>query len=177
MIDSGPRAPNNAAEMRQAFDRSFAEAPRGETARFDDFLAIRLGTDPHVLALADIARLLPLTTVTRLPSGIRELLGIVGISGAVVPVYDLRALLGYPAADPPRWMVITATMPVGLAFDAFEGQFRHRRETGAAAVTPETLRAREVLRTAGESRPIVPMASILATIKSLARDGALQKER
>ena len=177
MIDPGRLVPNNAAEMRQAFDRSFAEAPLGETARFDDFLAIRLGTDPHVLALADVARLLPLRTVTRLPSGIRELLGIVGIAGAVVPVYDLRALLGYPATDPPRWMVIAATLPVALAFDAFDGQFRHPREPGADAAAAESRQLHEVLRTAGESRPIVPMASILATIKSLARDGAWQKER
>jgi chemotaxis signal transduction protein len=176
MIDPGPRVPNNAAEMRRAFDLSFAEAPRGETARFDDFLAIRLGTDRHVLALADIARLLPLKTVMRLPSGIRELLGIVGIAGTVVPVYDLGALLGYPATDAPRWMVIPATMSVALAFDGFDGQFRQPREAGADAA-PQASPPREVLRTAGESRSIVPMASVLATIKSLARDGALQKER
>jgi len=177
MIDRGPRVPNNATEMRQAFDRAFAEAPRGETAFFDDFLAIRLGADPHALALADIARLLPLKTMTRLPSGIRELLGIAGIAGAVVPVYDLRALLGYAAANPPRWMAIAATMPVALAFDGFDGQFRHPREVGTESVELERSGQRKVLRTTGETRPIVPVASILATIKSLARDGASHKER
>jgi purine-binding chemotaxis protein CheW len=177
MIDPDPRVANNAAEMRRAFDRAFAEAPRGAAALFDDFLAIRLGADRHALALADIVRLLPLGTVTRFPSGVRELLGIAGIAGTVVPVYDLRALLGYPTAGPPRWMVIVATMPVALAFDAFEGQFRQPREAGAAAAATEAPPQREILRTAGESRPIVPMGSILATIKSLARDGASQKEQ
>ena len=177
MSDAGPIVPNNAAEMRQAFDRAFSEAPYREAARFDDFLAIRLGADRHVLALADVARLLPLKTVTRLPSVIRELLGIVGIAGAIVPVYDLRALLGYSATEPPRWIVIPAAMSVGLAFDGFDGQFRHPREAIAEAAAAEAPQPRGVLRTAGESRPIVPVASILATIKSLARNGALQQER
>jgi chemotaxis signal transduction protein len=177
MIDPVPSMASSAAAMRQAFDHSFVEAPRAETAFFDDFLAIRVGADPHVLALADIARLLALKTVTRFPSGVRELLGIAGIAGAIVPVYDLRALLGYPTADPPRWMVIAAAMPVALAFDGFDGQFRHPRETGADPATLDAPRQRAVLRIAGASRPIVPLASILATIKSLARDGASQKER
>jgi chemotaxis signal transduction protein len=177
MIGPDPSMANNAAAMRQAFDNSFVEAPRGETALFDDFLAIRLGADRHVLALADIARLLPLKTVTRFPSGVRELLGIAGIAGAIVPVYDLRALLGYPTADPPRWMVIAAALPVALAFDGFDGQFRHPRDTGVDPATLEASPQRAVLRTASESRPIVPLAAILASIKSLARDGASQKER
>jgi len=177
MSDAGPVVPDNAAEMRQAFDRAFAQAPHSETALFDDFLAIRLGADRHVLALADVARLLPLKAVTRLPSLIPELLGIVGIAGAIVPVYDLRALLGYPMTEPPRWIVIPAGMSVALAFDGFDGQFRHPREVVADAPATETRQPRVVLRTTGESRPVVPVASILATIKSLARSGALQQER
>jgi len=32
-----------------------------------------------------------------------ELLGIMGFRGAMVPVYDLRALCGYAAGAAPRW--------------------------------------------------------------------------
>ena len=177
MSDPGPTMSSNAAEMRQAFDRTFAEAPRSETALFDDFLAIRLGADPHVVALADIARVLPRQTVTRMPSRIHELLGVAGIAGAIIPVYDLRALLGYPTTNAPRWMVIAAAMPVALAFDGFDGQFRHPRDIVASAAASEPSRPREVLRIANTSLPVVPVATILATIKSLACDGASQKER
>jgi purine-binding chemotaxis protein CheW len=169
--------PNNAAEMRQAFDRAFAEAPRGETTLFDEFLAIRLGADPHAVALADIARLLPRKAVTRLPSRTHELLGVAGIAGAIIPVYDLRALLGYPTTEAPRWMVIAAALPVALAFDGFDGQFRHPRDIDAPATAAEASRPREALRIANTSLPVIPVASILATIKSLARNGASQKER
>jgi purine-binding chemotaxis protein CheW len=168
--------PDNAAEMRLAFDRAFAEAPRGE-ALFDDFLAIRLGADPHAVAIADIARLLPRKTVTRLPSRTHELLGVAGIAGAIIPVYDLRALLGYPITEAPRWMVIAAALPVALAFDSFDGQFRHPRDIAAPGAIPEASRPHEVLRVANTSVPVIPVASILATIKSLARNGASQKER
>lgn len=175
MNDADLRPLNKAAELRQAFDRSFAEAPAADAALFDDFLAIRLGADPHLLPLAEVARLLPLRGLTRLPSptpgAAPELLGIVGIAGAVVPVYDLRVLLGYPAGEPPRWIVVCAGAPLALAFDAFDGQLRHPREAG-----PST-RA-QVLRTAGQARPVVAVASILANIKARTPAGAAQsKER
>lgn len=165
---------DKAAELRRTFDRSFAEARHAETALFDDFLAIRLRDDPHVLRLDGVARLLPLRALTRFPCALPQWLGLAGVAGAVIPVYDLRLLLGYPAGGTPRWMVVCKAAPVALAFDVFEGQFRHPRDVDSG--TQPSPRG-EVLRTPGQVRPIVPTDEVLATIKSLALQGVLQKER
>ena len=174
MSDPGNGLQNKAAELRAAFDRSFAAAIHADTALFDDFLAIRLRDDPHVLRLDGVARLLPLRTLTRFPSTVPQWLGLAGVAGDVVPVYDLGVLLGYPAGTMPRWMVVCSAAPVALAFDVFEGQFRHPREADSGGEGP---RRGEVLRTAGQVRPVVPVDEMIATIKSLALQGAGQKER
>ena len=173
MTSSSEMPPNTAAALRQAFDRSFAEEPRAGTDAFDDWLAIRLRNDPHVLRLADIARLLPLRALTRYPSAAREWLGLAGVAGAVVPVYDLGMLLGYPAGAQPRWMVLCKVMPVALAFDVFDGQFRHPRD---AAARPADAARSEVLRTPDRVRPVVAIASILETIRSQTQRGLPAKE-
>ena len=124
MNDQRTEPSATAAQLRRAFDQSFAEAARTETAALVDFLAIRQGADPHALRLADIAHVLPLSTITRFPSQLPELLGVIGFRGAIVPVYDLRMLLGYVRQEPARWLVITAAWPLALAFDAFDGHVR-----------------------------------------------------
>ena len=174
MSRPGDALQNKALELRHAFDRSFAEAVHADAALFDDFLAIRLRDDPHVLRLGDVARLLPLRALTRFPSVVPHWLGLAGVAGDVVPVYDLGLLLGYPAGATPRWMAVCRAAPVALAFDVFDGQFRHPREVDSgAAGTPRG----EVLRTAGQVRPVVPVDEVIATIKSLALQGAGQGER
>lgn len=170
----GERLHDKAAELRRAFDRSFAEAVNGATAPFDDFLAIRLRDDAHVLRLDEVARLLPLRALTRFPGTAAGWLGLAGMAGAVVPVYDLGRLLGYAAGAAPRWMAVCRAAPVALAFDAFEGQFRHPRETAAAAgPSPQG----ELLRTAGQVRPVVSIGGVLAIIQSGAHEGAAHQER
>ena len=174
MSASGEALQNRAAELRQAFDRSFAEARHGETALFDDYLAIRLRDDPHLLRMDGVARLLPLRVLTRLPSAVPQWLGLAGVAGAVIPVYDLGQLLGYPAGATPRWMAVCKAAPVALAFDVFEGQYRHLREAGSDE-GPSPPGA--VLRTAAALRPAVSADEVLSTIKSLALQGVLPKER
>jgi len=174
MNQSGDALRTKAAQLRHAFDRTFAEALHADTALLDDFLAIRLRDDPHVLRLDCVARLLPLRALTRFPSAVPQWLGLAGMAGDVVPVYDLGLLLGYPAAAAPRWMAVCRAAPVALAFDVFEGQFRHRREAADSGATG-TPRG-EVLSAAGQVRPVVPVDEVIATIKSLAQ-GAGHKER
>lgn len=173
MSHSGNDLKDRAAELRRAFDRSFAEKIHAGAALFDDFLAIRLRDDPHVLRLDGVGRLLPLRALTRFPSTVPQWLGLAGVAGDVLPVYDLGLLLGYPAGPTPRWMAACKSAPVALAFDVFEGQFRHRREVDSGAMGSTR---GEVLRTAGQVLPVVPIDELIATVKSLAR-GAENKER
>lgn len=181
---TGPAHPENAtrqglsaAQLRHAFDQSFAQAPPPAAAATDDYLAIRLGADPHALRLAEIASLAPLDAPTPVPGPCPELLGLTGFRGRLVPVYDLRALLGHAAPALPRWRVIALAWPVALGFDDFEGHLRLPRQAVAAVQgqAQAPLHVREVLHTpeAGAGVwPIVSLESVLETIRVAARPGA-----
>jgi purine-binding chemotaxis protein CheW len=162
-----------AAQLRQAFDRSFAEPAHIDAKPHEDFLQTRLGGDLHLIRLADIASLLPLTTLTQFPTPLSELLGMTVSHGVIVPVYDLQALLGYPASDAPRWLVIAATRPVALAFNAFEGHLRLACHAGAqrSSTAPTRQHVLEVIDAEGLARPVVSIASILKTIETMVQRG------
>lgn len=168
-----------ALQLRRAFDHSFAEAPAGASAPTEAFLAIAAGNDSYALRLADISGLYVDKKVTHLPSNASDLLGLSSFRGALVPVYDLRILLGYPAGPPPRWLVLIAPeTPIGLAFDQFDGHLRLPRDAIAHEGGKQDGRQHiaESLRTNGQVRSIVSVASIIESIKKRAQSGVTQGE-
>ncbi len=159
-------------ELRQAFDHSFSEAPAGESALTEAFLAITVGGDNYALRLAEISGLYVDKKVTHMPSRANDLLGLASFRGALVPVYDLRVLLGYPAGTVPRWLAMVASQtPVALAFDHFDGHLRLPRDAVAheSGMQHEQQHVGEALRTAGLVRLVVSVASILESIKKRAQ--------
>jgi purine-binding chemotaxis protein CheW len=162
-----------AHQLRQEFDQSFAQPPQQAAGATEDYLAIRLGADPHALRLSEIASLAPLAAPTRVPGPCPELLGLTGFRGRLVPVYDLCALLGYASPALPRWRVVLAARPVALAFDGFEGHLRLPCHAPAAGSGQAHRHVREVLH-AGEAgvRPIVSLESVLEAIRVAAQLGA-----
>jgi chemotaxis signal transduction protein len=169
---------DSAAEMRQAFDRSFAEPPRSELRETESFLAVRLGNDRYAIRLTETAGLFADRKVIRLPSPIPELRGIAGLRGAVLPVYDLAALLGYPSASAVRWLVVAKGASVAFAFEAFDGQLRIDL-TAVVSHDGGTSRehVREVARTADLIRPIVNLPSVLAAIGQRMPAAGQQREQ
>jgi purine-binding chemotaxis protein CheW len=165
--------------LREAFDRSFAQAPSREVAAVENLLAIRVGADPYVLRMTEVAGLFADKKVTRLPSPVSELSGIAGFRGAVLPVYDLAMLLGYPRAASPRWLVVIAVTPVALAFEEFDGYVTTREE----AIAPEPQagargrHVREVVRAGELVRPVISLASVLEWIRHRASRDGLEKEQ
>jgi len=157
----------SAAALRRAFQRSFAEPVEAGAEVVEDYLAIRLGGDPHALRLADVACIAPWRPLARYPSPAAGWLGLAGVDGAVLPVYDLAQLMGYARGPALRWMV-TAKAAVALAFEAFEGQFRLSREPGAGSP--------QVVQGPGGARPVVPVDALVATLRSLAPERAPQQE-
>ena len=101
-------------------------------------------------------------------------MGIMGYHGALVPVYDLRMLCGYPAGGKPGWLAVTAGAVAALAFDAFDGHLRLLREDKASRAAPQASRrhVQEVLQADGKCLPVVSLASVLETIRSAAKRGA-----
>lgn len=165
----------SAAQLRDDFDQAFAEPLPGPPAQRDRFLAVQLAGDPHVIRLAEIANLLPLEALTALPCAVPALMGLTGFRGAILPVYDLRQMLGYTAQDPPRWMVIASGARVALAFDAVDSLLdppAHALAASAAEEAPRRSHVRGVLRSGATARPIVSLASVLKAVETLAQASA-----
>jgi chemotaxis signal transduction protein len=165
MSGTAVRMNDRAAELREAFDRSFAQAARSEIGAVERLLGIRIGADPYVLRLTELSGLFADKKISSLPSPVPELLGIAGFRDTVLPVYDLGMMLGCPRAAAPRWMVVTAVARIGLAFDGFDGYLSLQD----AIIVPEARtgtregHVREILQT-GVARPIIDLPSIFEAI-------------
>ena len=167
--------------LRRTFDQAFASAPRVSTDREHDLLALTIGGDPYALRLSEISGLHADRKVRWLPGSVPELRGLVALRGALLPAYDLRALLGYPgAATAPRWCVVTARPPVALTFEQFDG---HLRAPGAAidvaTTEPAADRARyvrEVVHGDDVVRSVIHVPSVLEAIEVLVYRATRPKE-
>jgi chemotaxis signal transduction protein len=160
-----------AAELRRHFDESFAAPAASMTQPLEDFLAIRVGSDPFAFRLSEIAGLHVGVKIVPVPSPAVPLLGIVGIRGMMAPIYDLAALLRYPPSVNPRWFVIArAPQPVGFAFEAFESHLQVEPASLASGNHQDVGTGEAgrhlcgTVRAAGALRPIIHLASMLEMI-------------
>jgi chemotaxis signal transduction protein len=158
-----------AGTLRQAFDASFAAPVSSQSERHEDFLAIRVGAGRYALRLAEFGGLYVDLRIVSVPSPAAQLLGVVGIRGAMAPIYDLAALLGYPPASGPRWIVLAKSPEtVGFAFDAFDS---HLKVPAASLAEGDSHKGgggqhlRGAVQAGGTLLPIIHLASILLTLK------------
>ena len=163
----------SAAALRRAFDLSFAEAPTAGAEPLESLLALRVGGAPYAIRLSEIAGVHADRTVVPVPTPMPDLLGVAGIRGAIVPVYDLGALLGHPRSTRPRWMLLAASPAlVGLAFESLEAHVRMPRRSiegasdvgGAGKGGGEIGRTRGAVEVGGLLRPLIHVGSILEGI-------------
>jgi chemotaxis signal transduction protein len=172
------RVSERASVLRLAFDHSFSKAPNTDLIPVEKLLAIRVGSHPYLVRLAEVSGVFADKRVTWLPSPLPELLGLAGLRGTVLPVYDLGMLLGSPRAVGPRWLLVTASATVGFAFDHFDGYVSVR----PGDVVPEaraTTRERHVsavVRAIDLVRPLVSLASVLESITNRASHDGSEKE-
>jgi len=170
-IDADQTA-GTAAALRRLFDQGFAAPAASKPERLEDLLAIRVGADPYALRLSEVAGLHVDVKIVPVPSPVAALLGVVALRGMLAPVYDLAALLGYPAAASPRWMVLAGVAQrVGFAFEAFEEHVQvpqaslaggEEQGAGGGAAAGH---ARGSVRAAGALRPVIHLASMVQTIR------------
>lgn len=103
-------------------------APAGASGA-DGGVVLRLGAGRYVVALADVAEVVPLAPLTRVPNAPGWLAGVANWRGRVLPVVDLRLLLEAPAPPLPtsaRFVVLTpggsvAGAAVGVLAEAVPG--------------------------------------------------------
>lgn len=165
-----------AAELRLAFDQSFADPIQEVSRDTVDFISLSLGGDAYAIRMADIAGLYADIRITPCPSPLAELRGIAGFRGTLTPVYDLGAFLGYPMSSG-RWLVLAKGGAPALAFDGFDGHFRV--ESAAIAAHQGTSSARnihEIVRQADRAWPVIDIPSVIAAIKARAAAVSSQKE-
>jgi chemotaxis signal transduction protein len=175
-----PSLDDRAAELRRRFDEQFAVAPRTDTPRLEDFLAVRIAGDAFALRRFDVSGLLAGRKPVKLPSACPEFLGVVGFRGLIVPMYSLRALLGYPRQENLRWAVLAASGDcLGLAFDEYEGYLRIPSSQVTPPDQPEMMpqHVRGMARHEESARPILDVTSIVDTIRIRIRPGGPSKER
>ncbi|MGB6539007.1 MAG: chemotaxis protein CheW [Xanthobacteraceae bacterium] len=156
-----------AADLRLAFDSSFASPTSIEPSGTQDFLAVRIGPQKFALRLADISGLFTDKKITFVPGGSESLLGIAGFRGVIAPVYDLQRIFGYPAGPAARWLIIARAAPIGFAFDAFDGRLR----TSAEAIASRQDRDQHdltcgVIHVGGVVRSIVDLSHVLDVLRT-----------
>jgi purine-binding chemotaxis protein CheW len=150
-----------AAELRDAFDRAFAEPPAGPRAAYRELLRVRLAGEPFALALVEVAAIHVDREVVAMPATAPELLGVIAVRAQIVPVYDLRAVVGAPRELAPRWLVIARDAPAAFAFDGFDGLVR----VAADAVVASSARfASGVTRIEGRSITILDLEAACAAV-------------
>ncbi|XXY49250.1 chemotaxis protein CheW [Sorangium sp. So ce269] len=167
------------AELQRAFDASFAapaEARPEEPARG---LAIRAGDRRLVARVDELAAVEPCRRIVPLAGGPPGLLGLAGLRGRLVAVYDLAALVaGRPragvAGPAPRWLLVCAEHPeIALAIDELEGHARF----SCAEVHPDDgadtgEHVREVVDVDGAPRGLLRVPAVAATVLRRAQRGA-----
>jgi len=159
-----------AEALRREFDAAFARVAGRQDAPVEELLMIRVSGDPYALRLAECAGLFVDRRITPLPTAVPELLGLAGFRATLVPVYDLRTLLGYTRGETPRWMVSAkGGTVVALGFDAFEAHERVDRASLVADDAPAQRHAPRLVRLPGGARPLLSVPSLLEAIEARAR--------
>lgn len=158
------------ADLRSAFDGSFAGPPPAKPEDRLSLIAIRLGNETLVLRTDQITGVAKCRRITPLASRIPELLGVTGMRGLLVPVFSLAALLGQARNEKCSWLVLAhRESPVTLAFDEFEGQIEIQRTClcDDAGATPRR-HVRQLAQTGSGVRAVIDVPSVVEAIREAA---------
>jgi chemotaxis signal transduction protein len=158
------------AEIRRAFDASFAKpAATGDEER-RSVLSIRAGEGRFAVLISDLAGVEACPRIVKLPASLPGLLGLVGIRGRLFAAYDLAALAGHAGATGPRrWLLLCGgDLGVALLIDEIEALLRvAAAEIMQMAPPPPGASAEHVrglLRLGGALRGVIDVASILGVV-------------
>ena len=131
------------------------------------------------LRIRELRGLFSSRKVAPLPGAKRELLGMAGIRGRVVAVYDLAALLGVPEAGVGKWLALCgAQEDLGFSIPEVESHVKvmERAIVQATATDRAHTHVPEVVRVGEAVYGVVNIASVLETVRGLARDARGHEE-
>jgi chemotaxis signal transduction protein len=161
-------------QLRRDFDETFTRAPAPLAPPQTDMLVIGVAEHRYALRLADVAEVFSDRAPVPVPTSRGDLLGLVAVRGAVLPVYDLAPQLGLRAHDAPRWLVrVRAQVPFAAAFERFE---RHVRvPTSALSPIVSTGASAFVRASVRLEHHHVPVLELPAIVESVTRRPAPQR--
>lgn len=119
MTDHFSDLAKTAAELREAFDRGFAEPARADQGAQEALIAIRIAGRPFAFPARELSSIVKDTPITPFPSSSPGFLGMAGVRATIVPVYSLQVLLALDGAGVrgSGWLGISGVPAVGLVFD------------------------------------------------------------
>ncbi len=99
-----------------------AEITKTDASRARELIAFRIGAQEFCVDIMSVREIRGWTPATPLPQSPSFVRGVVNLRGAVLPIVDLAARLGFPQAEPTaRHVIIVAqigSQVVGLLVDA-----------------------------------------------------------
>jgi chemotaxis signal transduction protein len=171
---------SRAAELRASFDAAFARpAARERAAARSLLVAISVAGEPYALRSLDIRGLEAPRRVTPAPGGAEGLLGLAGVRGTVVPIYDLAALVGRDAgtdADE-AWIALLETPGgalVGVAFGSLDGTIAGTAAASSDVASGEDGLVAAVVGQGASARPLLSGPALVAEIRRRAGIGSRQ---
>ncbi|MBA3707256.1 MAG: chemotaxis protein CheW [Planctomycetes bacterium] len=158
-------------ELKGDFQRSFIDPIACDNGDKREFLIIGVGGRIHALPLSSVSGLYKDRLSAPAPSRIASFLGMLGIGGGIVPVYDLRTLIGIRDGGEPRWLfTVRGPDALGLAFDRFIGCVSVSRRMvipDAVDATPGVSSDHfEMVTLDGVAYQILDLAPVLAAINT-----------
>lgn len=159
------------AELRRAFDETFALPAVRPAEDCEPMIAIRVAGQALALRALEIAALVKRNRILPVPSCVPELLGLAGGRGVLVAVYDLAPFVGLSrCAGEPQWLAIAKGEPqLALAFDEIEGLVEvGRTSVYADSAAPSPRHVRQLAQIGPGTRAVVDITAIMATIRAKA---------
>jgi purine-binding chemotaxis protein CheW len=106
-------------------DAAFARGPDAPSPGGErQFVTFHVGGEPLAFRLDETAEIIRYPTLAHMPLGPASLLGLANLRGTVLPVVNLRRLLGFEGGahdDATRIIVMNGAAPVGFAVDRIDG--------------------------------------------------------
>jgi chemotaxis signal transduction protein len=162
---TGPEVLN---QLRREFDEAFAAPAVHAAEDLTTLITIRVACQAFALRATEITALAKRSRIVPVPSRVRELLGLAGIRGALVPVYDLAALLGLTRrAGEPQWFALThREAQLALAVDEIEGLVEVPSQClYADDASPSGSHVRQLARIAADTRAVIDITAVVETIR------------
>lgn len=114
-----------AEQLRHTFDQGFQVPPPPPAEQAEELLCLEVGEARYAVRLGALQGVFEMDRLTFLPSSSPHLVGLAGLRGEVVPVFDLASLLGRPRASGARWLLASrGEPPLALAVAELAGRVR-----------------------------------------------------